>query len=207
MSSVIGVDLIWLLREQSDLYHSRSVQKWKVLPGTLKWSNIMPEEMTKFLGLIILMGQVREENTWYYWSTDPTISTPIFPHSMTRNCFEYICQVWHFSENSQQTWNSGKITKCGVLVRMVCEVVSGYIWNMMIYSAEGKNLKDTVLSLSDRNLGQNYHIYQFSVYNSVRLSQTLLDRNVRVWGTMRANGHFMWPRMGRQMLEKGQSAF
>ena len=63
MSSVIGVDLIWLLREQSDLYHSRSVQKWKVLPGTLKWSNIMPEEMTKFLGLIILMGQVREENT------------------------------------------------------------------------------------------------------------------------------------------------
>ena len=76
-------------------------------------------------------------------------------------------------------------------MRMVCEVVSGYIWNMMIYSAEGKNLKDTVLSLSDRNLGQNYHIYQFSVYNSVRLSQTLLDRNVRVWGTMRANGHFM----------------
>jgi len=63
VSSVIGVDLIWLLPERSDLYHSQSVQKWKVLPETLKWSNIVPEEMRKFLGLIILMGQVREENT------------------------------------------------------------------------------------------------------------------------------------------------
>jgi len=70
---------------------------------------------------------------------------------------------------------------------MVCEVVSGYIWNMVIYSAEVKKLKDAVLSLSDRNIGQNYHIYQFSVYNSVRLAQTLLHRNVRVCGTMRAN--------------------
>ena len=111
VSSVIGVDLIWLLPERSDLYHSQSVQKWKVLPETLKWSNIVPEEMRKFLGLIILMGQVREENTWYYWPTDPTFSTPIFPHSMTRNCFEYICLVWHFSENSQQTWNSGQLFK------------------------------------------------------------------------------------------------
>jgi len=42
---------------------------------------------------------------------------------------------------------------------MVCEAVSGYISNMKIYSAEGKKLEDTVLSLLDRNLGQNLHIY------------------------------------------------
>ena len=62
VSSVIGVDLIRLLPEQSNLYHSQNAQKWKVLPEALKWSNITPEEMRKFLGLIILMGQVREEN-------------------------------------------------------------------------------------------------------------------------------------------------
>jgi hypothetical protein len=33
------------------------------------------------------------------------------------------------------------------------------------------------------NLGQNYHIYQDNFYNSVRLAQALLDRNVRVCGT------------------------
>jgi hypothetical protein len=33
-------------------------EKWKVLPKTLKWSNITPEEMRKLLGMMILMGQV-----------------------------------------------------------------------------------------------------------------------------------------------------
>ena len=45
-------------------------------------------------------------------------------------------------------------------MRKVCEAVSGYIYNMEIYSAEGKKLEDTVLSLLDRNLGQNHHLYQ-----------------------------------------------
>jgi len=35
------------------------------------------------------------------------------------------------------TYNPGKITTHGMLVRMVCEAVSGYTCNMEIYSAEG----------------------------------------------------------------------
>jgi hypothetical protein len=85
-----------------------------------------------------------------------------------------------------RTYNPGKI-KYGVLVRMVCEAVSGYICNIEIYSAEGNKLEDTVLSLLDKNLGQNHHIYKDNFYNSVRLAQTSLERNVRVCGTMRAN--------------------
>ena len=49
-----------------------------------------------------------------------------------------------------RTYNPGKKTKYGLLVRMVCETVSGYICNMEIYAAEGKKLQDTVLSLLDR---------------------------------------------------------
>jgi hypothetical protein len=117
---------------------------------------------------------------------------------MSRNSFETIWQVWHFSDNSQQikdsgrlfrivpvykyfgqkfrslysptqelsldeamipwwghlafrTYNPGEKTKYGLLVRMMCEVVSSYICNMEIYAAEGKKLQDTVLSLLDRN--------------------------------------------------------
>jgi len=33
-------------------------------------------------------------------------------------------------------------------------------------------VEDTVLSLLDRDLGQNRHIYQENFYNSVRLAQT-----------------------------------
>jgi hypothetical protein len=61
-------------------------------------------------------------------------------------------------------YNPGKITKYGVLVRMMCEAASGYICNMEIYSAEGKKLKDTVLSLLDRNFDQNHHISQDNFY-------------------------------------------
>jgi len=44
-------------------------------------------------------------------------------------------------------YNPEKITKYGVLVRMMCDAILGYICNMEIYSAEGKKLEDTVLSL------------------------------------------------------------
>jgi hypothetical protein len=161
----------------------------------------MPEEMRKFMGLIVLMGQVRKESVRDYWSTDPTIPTPIFPQTMSRNRFESIWQAWHFSDNSQQTsilyrnlghlafrtYNPGKKTKYGLLVRMVCEAVSGYICNMEIHTAEGKKLQDTVLSLLNRNLGHNHRLYQDNFYNSVKLAETLLDRNVSVCSTMRAN--------------------
>ena len=64
---------------------------------------------------------------------------------------------------------------------MVCEEVSGYICNMEIYAAEGKKLEDTVLELSDRNLGQNHHTYWENVYNH-EIS----------WNTARQKGESLW---------------
>jgi len=107
-----------------------------------------------------------------------------------------------------RTYNPGKITKYDVLVRMGCEAVLGYICNMEMYSAERKKLEDTVLSLLDRNLGQNHHVYQDKLRNSVRLAQTLLGRNVRVCGTMRANRNIPRDLEGKgKHLNKEQSVF
>jgi len=50
MSSIVDDDLMLLLTEQSNLYHSQNAKKWNVSPKTLKWSNITPEEMRKFFG-------------------------------------------------------------------------------------------------------------------------------------------------------------
>jgi hypothetical protein len=104
MSSITGKDLILLLTEQSKLYHSQNAEKWKVSPKAMKWSNITPEEMRKFLGLIALMGKIRNKNRRDYWSIDPTIST----HTVSRNHFESIWQAWHFS---QQTQDLGRLFK------------------------------------------------------------------------------------------------
>jgi hypothetical protein len=51
----------------------------------------------------------------------------------------------------------------------------------------GRSWEDIVLTLLDRKLGQNHHIYQDNFYNSVRLVETLPDSTVRVCGTVRAN--------------------
>jgi hypothetical protein len=106
-----------------------------------------------------------------------------------------------------RTYYPGKKSKYGLLVRMVCEAVSGYICNMEIYTAESKKLQDMVLSLLDRNLGHNHHLYQDNFYNSVKLAETL-DRNVRFCGTMRANRGISRHLEGEgKHLNRGQSAF
>ena len=93
-------------------------------------------------------------------------------------------------------------------MRMVCEAVLGYVCNVEMYSAEGKKLEDTVLSLLDRNLGQNHHTHQKNFCISVRLAQTLLDRNVSVCGTMRANRGIPHDLEGADKhWKKGQSLF
>jgi len=85
----------------------------------------------------------------------------------------------------------------------VCEAVSGYICKIEIYSAQGKKLEDTVLSLLDRCVGQNHHIYQDNFYHSARLTQILLDRNVTGCFTLRAKRCIPRDLEGRrQMLEK-----
>jgi hypothetical protein len=48
-----------------------------------------------------------------------------------------------------RTCSPGKITRYEVLVRMVCEAISGCICKMMIYVAKGQKLEDTVLSHED----------------------------------------------------------
>ena len=68
-----------------------------------------------------------------------------------------------------------------MLVRTVCEALSGYICKMEIYAAEGQKLEETVLSLLDRNLGNNHHNYQENFYNTVRWAETLLDKKVSLW--------------------------
>ena len=93
-------------------------------------------------------------------------------------------------------------------MRMVCEAVWSHICNIETYSAEGKKMEDTVLPILDKNLGQNHDIYQDNYYNSVRLAQTWLDRNVRVCSTMRANKGIPCDLEGEgKCLKKGQSAF
>ncbi|KAI4483932.1 hypothetical protein M0802_013192 [Mischocyttarus mexicanus] len=47
---------------------------------------------------------------------------------------------------SIKTYNLAKITKYGILLRILCEAVTGYICNFHVYAADGKKLEDMVLT-------------------------------------------------------------
>jgi hypothetical protein len=107
-----------------------------------------------------------------------------------------------------QTYNPGKITKCGVLVRMFYEAKTGYISNMEIYTAQGKKLNDTVMSVLQNNLGVHHLVYQDNFYNSVNLVGNLLKHKIRVCGTVRPNrGIPKDLEKEAKELKRGQSSF
>ena len=55
---------------------------------------------------------------------------------------------------------------------------------------KGKKLQETIFTLLEPYLDQNYHVYQDNYYNHVTIAETLLSRQVRVCGTIRVNrGH------------------
>jgi hypothetical protein len=196
----------------------------------------MPEDMRKFMGLIVLTGQVRKESVRDYWSTDPTISTPIFLQTMSRNQFESIWQAWNFSVNSQQAKYSQcmstlyrNLGQCTAQSKNCClmkpwshggvawhleHIIQGkkpnmdYWWEWCVRQylvtsvtwrytqLRGKVAGHSVITVG-KKLGPQSPPISDNFYNSVKLAETLLDRNVRVSGTMRANGHFTWPGRGR----------
>ncbi|XP_055951474.1 piggyBac transposable element-derived protein 2-like [Argiope bruennichi] len=157
-----------LVVSQTNLYHTQMKDLHKNSAKTLQWKEVTTNDMKKFLGLLVLMGQTKKTCWRDYWSTDPLVEIPIFPKTMSRVRFEQIFTFFHLSDNVEnvlstdrlykmrplldyvisksqsmyvpkqqlsldeamipwrgrlkfKTYNPAKITKYGILVRMVCE--------------------------------------------------------------------------------------
>ncbi|GBN06184.1 PiggyBac transposable element-derived protein 4 [Araneus ventricosus] len=223
-----------LVVSQTNLYHTQMKDLHKNSAKTLQWKEVTTNDMKKFLGLLVLMGQTKKTCWRDYWSTDPLVEIPIFPKTMSRMRFEQIFTFFHLSDNVEnvlstdrlykirplldyvisksqsmyvpkqqlsldeamipwrgrlkfKTYNPAKITKYGILVRMVCESESGYICNFEVYSGVGKKLEETILSILQPYFGFNHHMYQDNYYNNVSTASILLENKIRVCGTIREN--------------------
>jgi len=131
------------------------------------------------------MGQVRKENIRDYWSTDPTISTPIFLTTLVGTILKPLGRPGILMTTASKHRIRGSYSKFGPCMNILYRNLGQFT-----------------------NLGQNYHTYHNNFYNNVRLAQTLLDRNMRVCGTMRANRGISCDLEGEgKCLKKGQSAF
>lgn len=77
-----------------------------------KWAPTCKDEMKKFLGLLMWMGLNRRSSIQSYWSTKPIYQNNIPANTMSRNRFELLLRMIHFSDNEtvQPTNRLCKIT-------------------------------------------------------------------------------------------------
>jgi len=69
-------------------------------------------------------------------------------------------------------YNPGKITKYGVLAKMVCETASGHICKMKIYAAKGQKLEGSIITFRQELRPESSHLSS-QFHNSVRLAEIL----------------------------------
>ena len=85
-----------------------------------------------------------------------------------------------------RVYNPSKIIKYGILVQMVCESSTGYICNLQIYDGKCGPLTEMgfLLELYE---GKGYHLYRHIYCSSVHQRNELLQKLIRVCGTIRVN--------------------
>lgn len=86
-----------------------------------------------------------------------------------------------------RVYNAGKIIKYGILVRILSESDTGYICNFEIYAAQGLRLIETIQTVVSPYTDVWHHLYMDNYYNSVDNTVALLQKKIRVCGTIRKN--------------------
>lgn len=80
-----------------------------------KWRPTDPEEMKKFLGLLLYMGLVPMPKLSDYWSRSLLYRNLIAPRVMGRNRFQLLLRFWHFN-NNETIAQDGRLAKIAPLV-------------------------------------------------------------------------------------------
>jgi len=70
---------------------------------------------------------------------------------------------------------------------MVCESSTGYICNLQVFYGKCGTLTETVGFLLEPYEGKGYHLHQDNYYNSIHQMNELLQKLIRVCGTIRVN--------------------
>ncbi|KAG8229082.1 hypothetical protein J437_LFUL010145 [Ladona fulva] len=98
----------------------------------LRWKETDIEELKKFLGLCLLIGNIKFPSLASYWSTNPLYFHPVFGKIMSRNRFELILSVLRFVDHSNVNIND-KLFK-------IRPVIDELIEKFNFYLSPGQNL-------------------------------------------------------------------
>uniref|UniRef100_A0A182XJZ7 PiggyBac transposable element-derived protein domain-containing protein n=1 Tax=Anopheles quadriannulatus TaxID=34691 RepID=A0A182XJZ7_ANOQN len=68
-----------------------------------RYRKVTVAEMKRYVGLLLVMGQVRKECRHCYWSTNPLLETPVFANTMSYERFQQISRYFHGMEQANRT--------------------------------------------------------------------------------------------------------
>jgi len=86
-----------------------------------------------------------------------------------------------------KVYNAGKFIKYGILIRILSESDTGYIRNFQVYAAQGSRLIETIRTVVSPFTDVWHHLYMDNYYNSVDNTEALLQKKIRICGTIRKN--------------------
>lgn len=110
---------------------------------------------------------------------------------------------------SFRQYMKGKKAKYGVKFYSVC-TTDGYLLNLRIYSGKSSEtngiskLETLVLYLLDPYLDRGHHVFMDNFYNSLSLSNRLLNRKTHTTGTLRQNRSGNPEKVVKAKLKRGQ---
>lgn len=100
-ATFVDQEIIDIMVTQTNLYATQLVTSAEDVPRGARihqWTPTSPEEMLKFLGLVGYMGLVNMPTIHHYWSRNRLYRNDV-SSVMSRNRFELLMQVWHFTDN------------------------------------------------------------------------------------------------------------
>lgn len=119
-------DIIAYIVDQTNIYAaqflSNNQRNNKANPKKTKaWAPTNPQEMETFFGIVLWMGLLGAPTFRSYWSQNFIYKNNI-PTIMSRNRFEQLLKMWHFSNNEDPSLENDRLRKISPLVErlLVC---------------------------------------------------------------------------------------
>lgn len=119
----VNDELIALFVNETNRYAEQEVRKRANEADTpfsriRSWTATDQKEMLKFLGLIGYMGLVKMPHIADYWSRQRLYKNEVAGNVMSRNRFELLLSMWHFS-NNEECPSGDRIFKLSPLMKML----------------------------------------------------------------------------------------
>ncbi|CAG2189528.1 CHD4 [Mytilus edulis] len=86
-------------RYATDFFATPDGQNLKPHSCFKQWEDVNRDDMSRFIGMIIAMGLVQQQDLHDYWSKDELLETPFFRKIMPRNKFLLMLSFLHLNNN------------------------------------------------------------------------------------------------------------